>query len=112
MVSAIIAEADQARIARPGGEDLVVKIIKPGFTEAEWAQLSVIERIARCYQFAREAAQLAEKAAPDAKPHHKAIAAHWIALAGEIERTAQPASPNVAAPLNGVPSISPDLTER
>jgi hypothetical protein len=63
------------------GDDPVPDLPKPD----DWAKLTTAERIAQCYAFAREAAQLAQAAHPDKKQHYRDLAAKWHTLAAEIE---------------------------
>jgi hypothetical protein len=61
------------------------RVMKRGLSWAEWARLNLLERIALCDVYAREAAQLAQAASPEMRPKYEAIAAEWKKLAAEIE---------------------------
>jgi hypothetical protein len=68
-----------------------------GFNGEEWKGLTPEERIRRCLLYAREAALFATQAAPDAKEAYHALSQQWLALATEIERTADMGRPSAHA---------------
>jgi len=63
----------------------MLDVMNPDLTSAEWAQMTVAERVARCHAFAREASQLAQAAHADRRQQYRNIAAQWNSLAAEIE---------------------------
>jgi hypothetical protein len=65
--------------------------IKPNFAGAEWAGLTVAERVTQCHAHAREAMQLADASHPDMGDTSRDIAAQWHTLAAEIEEAGRDA---------------------
>jgi hypothetical protein len=64
-----------------GGNFMIHLLSEP----EDWAKLTRAERVARCHLLAREAAQLAQAAAPDKRQAYRDIAAKWNTLAAEME---------------------------
>ena len=60
-------------------------VMRPDFGGLEWEGLTVAERVARCHDFAREAAMLAQAASPETREQYRDLAARWNTLAAEIE---------------------------
>ena len=62
-------------------------LMNPDITGPEWAKLTVLERIARCHDFAREAMQMAQATHPHMTQKFRDLAAEWNLLAAEMENS-------------------------
>ena len=63
----------------------MLDVMQPDFTSAEWAKMTLIERVARCHAFARDASQLAQAAPAATRQQYREIAAQWNSIAAEME---------------------------
>jgi hypothetical protein len=79
------SRAPKGETARPAGANAMLDVMRPGFASAEWASMTLAERVARCHAFAREASQLAQAAPAGTRQQYRDIAAHWNSLAAEME---------------------------
>ena len=57
-----------------------------GLFNGQWGNLTIRQRIDLCREYAQEAEQLAQAAAPDRKVQYKRLAADWRQIAAEIEQ--------------------------
>lgn len=70
-------------------------VTKPDLTGAQWAAMTVAERLAKCQAFEKEALMLALAAHPETKRTCMEIAAQWHKLAADIEKAERGDQPSI-----------------